>query len=836
MNLWWKRLSFAITLLTLVFACSDVGALQLDGKLISGIGISGNYPYIDSKIRRYLTIRPSDHYNEATMEEQKERIIDFYKREGWIDSSVTVRPEYVDESDSIYIHIKIKRGFLLRYREIDVVGDYSLPTSLVASKINPWKPYTPRRLRESIRRITATYRKHGYPLARVRLLKTHVNMASRTIDVAVRIEEGPHVRVVFEGNKHLGGLHLKKVLTIFTEGAIDSFELEECVKALKKRYLNRGFPNTRIDFTRDEVADNKILITFHIDEGTPERIRDIEFEGNDDIKSGKIEGAMVSRPLSLIHPGIYDKGVLSNDLKRIDRFYQSRGFPDAEVDLPHISKLYNGTQLVVDIPIVEGPHFNVRQILFEGDVLFPEKYLKRAIKSRVDRPLNFTILEDEEVTLVAFYADRGFPYVTVDLQVIEDPATSSADLHFAIASGPEVRMGPISIVGDFITSQKAILRAAGIKEGDLFSYERLVNGKISLRRLGAFSTVNIDPVGLKEKATTIPLTIRVEEMRPFKLDFDIGYSTDEKLIGGIDFVNRNSFGWGKRTALQLLAGRRYSRGELSWIDPKLAGWDVEMSTSGWLQYENKSVFSYIQAGGGVGFYRRYHRTSYLLRTNFTRNYFLLGSSTAADAESLRNNNIFNTLLSVSFDTRNSFADPTKGVYLSCYTNFYNEIRGQNAHFVKLGTKDGIYWSFAERFTLANDARFESIQTFGKNISVPSNELLLLGGDDSLRGFERDSLGPVNAAGRPTGGRLRLIVNNEFRIGLIDNFKWVFFHDMGFLTNSFSAVTLGQLRHSIGFGLHYITPIGPIKADYGFIIDRQPGEHIGRFHLTFGYIF
>ena len=120
--------------------------------------------------------------------------------------------------------------------------------------------------------------------------------------------------------------------------------------------------------------------------------------------------------------------------------------------------------------------------------------------------------------------------------------------------------------------------------------------------------------------------------------------------------------------------------------------------------------------------------------------------------------------------------------------------------------------------------------------MPSNELLLLGGDDTIRGFDENSLGPRNAAGAPTGGRLRFICNNELRIALFDHFKWVFFHDMGFLTDSYSTVTLTTLRHSAGFGIHYITPIGPIKADYGFIIDRRPGEHIGRFHLTFGYTF
>lgn len=824
------------TLIILTPVISNAAGQELNGKLINGIGISGNYPYIEGRIRRYLTVRPSDYHKQEIIGDQIRRIKEFYSKEGWIGTEVSVKPEYKPETDSVYLHVKIKKGYLLRYRNTTVTGDYRLPVSLVASKINTWKNYTPRRLRESIHKITHSYRMAGYPLARVRVTQKNADLEAHRIDITVNIESGPYVGVEFVGNEHLGGKQLKKVITIFNEGAIDSFELEESVKAIQKRYTLRGFPNVTAKFTRDELSNDKIIITFFIDEGIPERIREIDFKGNDHFRAGKIDAHIQSKSLSFFHPGIYDKRVLTNDLKRIDLFYQSKGFPDARVLKPDIEKLYGNTQLVIDIPVEEGVQYIIKDISFGGDIPFPVKKLLKALRYKPDKPLDFTIKDEELLNLKSFYADRGYPYAEVSLNIDEDSAMNTASLNFTIKSGPVVRFGKITFVGDFITSQKAMHKAITVRDGDLFSYEQLVNSKIALRRLGAFASADIIMEGIEDKATVIPLIIKVEEMRPFVLDFDIGFSTDERFVGGINFINRNSFGWAKRTYFELLGGRRLSRAEIGWVDPRFAGYDLEMSAAGWSQYENKEVFNYVQSGVGIGFYRKYHRTSFGVKTNLNRNYFLKGSSTAADAESLRNNTIFNTLLSMSFDTRNNFADPTKGTYTYGYSNFFNEVKGNEAHFVKLGIMGGVYFTLGGLFTVANDARFENIQTFGKDMSVPSNELYLLGGDDTLRGFSRDSLGPVNAQGKPTGGRLRFVCNNELRIKLIGNFKWVVFHDMGFLTNAYSAVTTGTLRHSIGFGLHYITPIGPIKADYGFIIDRRPGEHMGRLHLTFGYIF
>jgi outer membrane protein insertion porin family len=375
-----------------------------------------------------------------------------------------------------------------------------------------------------------------------------------------------------------------------------------------------------------------------------------------------------------------------------------------------------------------------------------------------------------------------------------------------------------------------------IRSGDPFSYKKITDSQLDLRRFGAFSGISIDTIGLEERHTTVHLRVKVEEQKPFILDVDGGYSTDTKFTGSLGFTNVNSFGRAKVTNLKLTGGRELSRAEANWIDPRFLGSDFEMTDSGWLQYENVAVYSYIQGGGGFGFLRRFHRTGVVAKWELMRNYFIQGDSTAADADSLRNNTISKIALSANFDTRNSFADPTKGIFTMAGVNFYNEIKGKEANFVRISYSIGQYLGFLRYLTLSNSIRFDDIYTIGKDISVPSNELLLMGGDYTLRGFARDSLGPQDAAGKATGGRIRLIYNAELSLKVWKNFKLAGFFDSGFLVNEFSAVSGGVFRRSAGFGLRYVTPVGPLRLDYGIILDRKTGENFGRLHFLFGYAF
>ena len=139
-------------------------------------------------------------------------------------------------------------------------------------------------------------------------------------------------------------------------------------------------------------------------------------------------------------------------------------------------------------------------------------------------------------------------------------------------------------------------------------------------------------------------------------------------------------------------------------------------------------------------------------------------------------------------------------------------------------------------TFSNTLRFDRIQSIGSNISIPQRQLFTLGGDDTLRGFKEDVLGPLDATGQAAGGRLRWIYNAEFHLRLVKDLQLATFYDAGSLTDTFPEIDWNTIRHSVGVGLRYVTPVGPIRADYGVILDRKSGENFGRFHLTFGYPF
>ena len=148
--------------------------------------------------------------------------------------------------------------------------------------------------------------------------------------------------------------------------------------------------------------------------------------------------------------------------------------------------------------------------------------------------------------------------------------------------------------------------------------------------------------------------------------------------------------------------------------------------------------------------------------------------------------------------------------------------------MKLGTKLGYWYSPFHRFTIANALRVEGIMRIS-GINLPTQELIFWGGDDTIRGFKEDAL-------NPNGGTFGFLHNLEFQLRLFKGFEAVGFFDTASLTNGIGQTGLASIRHSAGGGIRYITPVGPIRLEYGVILDRQPNENFGRLHFTFGYFF
>lgn len=808
-----------------------------EAKVITSIDVVGNYPYLQNKILKYLTLHAGDLYTPKKVDEQLERIEEFYKREGYVDTTVHVDEEEIPFEGGFELTFHIRKGELIRYRNIEVTGNKAYPASRFTSKIDSFRPYSDLRLRRSIRELTEFYRMHGHPRAKITVEKKNVDYETMRADLVIHVDEGPYVKVKFKGNDNLSGRRLRKTVTIFKEGSYDSYEIEASADAIKELYRQVGYPEAQIGSETRTLKNGTIVIVFLIDEGRPHIVKNIDFEGNENVSGGKLKKAMITKQRALGHKGAFDPELKVEDEKAIKDIYRSEGYIQAEVGEWDVRPTKQGFDLDVTIPVVEGPQTIVRHIEFNGNESISSMRLRKVIKNKERKPLDELSLPADKQSLLMYYADNGRPYAEVRQYVSTDTAKDTATISYEINEGPPVRIGQVLIVGDVLTSQRAIKGAMDIKEGEPFSYKKIVESQLKLRRLGAFSAVKIETIGMADKAQTVHLLVDVDEQDPFLVDLELGYSTDNSWVGALSFTNLNAFGWAKRNKFKLSGGRKLSRAEVDWIDPSFLGSSFEMSVIGWIQHEIQPSFDYFQMGGSLGFFRRYRSWGFFFKYELDRDYFVEGDSAAADAQSLRDNTISKISLSSSYDTRDSYADPTKGWYTLGGADIFNEIGGARANFVRFnwwGENDLTFW---KRLTLTTSLRFNNIITMGSNISVPTNELLFLGGADTLRGFDYQSLGPLDAAGKPTGGRVRFIWNEELRLRITRRLQGAFFLDIGSLTNDFSTIGWNTtVRKDAGFGLRYVTPVGPIRADYGIKLDRKPGESFGHFNLTFGYVF
>ncbi len=804
--------------------------------IVALIDITGNYPFLENRVRKYLSLHAGDIYTPGRLEEQIDRIEAFYKRQGFVDTRVSVEEEEMPEEDGVALTFHIRRGHVLRYRTITIEGNRAYPDGRFVSEINTYKPYSERRLREAIRKLREFYHTHGYPRARIRVAKKTIDFEAYRVDLLIRVDEGPHVAVRFEGAPHISRRMLRKHITLLQEGMLDDFAIDASADEIRRLLVGRGYPDARVRWEKAELPDGTIEIVFVLQAGTPQRIKRLRFAGTEGIDDDELVEGMQNRQRGIGQVGAYRPEEVEGDDETIRENLRRDGYLDPTIEPWEVAETADGYALDVTIPVEPGPQTIVGEVVFVGNEAFSAAELLGQLTVRPGKPLDEPTLPDETRRLLSFYADNGYPYAQAALEWESDPASGRAIIRYRIDEGTLVRIGRILYLGDVLTSQRAIRSAMSLHEGDRFSYRKLLESRLNIRRLGPFASVEIETIGLKEEQPIVHLRVRVEERRPFHIDLGLNYSTAENLTGSLAFTNVNAFGWAKTNTLKITAGKDLSRAEVLWFDPRFIGSSFEMSTNVWIQYKRRPAFAYNQIAGAMGWFRRYRRMGFLFRYELDRNYLIEGDSTAADAESLRNNTLSQITLSGSFDSRNSFSYPTKGFYTLGRIDIFNEIGGTQANFVTFRWQGENEVTPLSRFTLSTQLRLSRILTIGSNVSVPTNELLFLGGDDTIRGYTEDSLGPTDATGKATGSRARWIFNEELRIRIWRALSWAFFYDMGSLENEFSDMGWSTVRKSVGCGLRYTTPVGPIRADYGFKLDRDPGDAIGRFHITFGYVF
>lgn len=799
-----------------------------DAYLIRSIELHGNYPLLESKVRRAIFFSTGDIYEKEKVNEQIGRLIEFYEKEGYRDTVIFISESISEKDRMVTLKINVNRGKTYRIDKVIIVGNNLFKNLRIENKISRFFDYKPSRIKTDLEKIQKLYRAHDYPRIRVKLTNAEFNELKHTVDLTISIRQGKEVEIDFIGNKNQWHSSLMKVIDLAKNGDYDDFELENSKNQLIDHYHKLGYEEMKASFSKKDLSKEKVQVIFSIEEGPRRVVKKIDFDGNEKVKPNNIREIMQTKEESLTHKGVFLNEVFNQDLEKIDNFFVNNGYLDSKIKEWKRYLIPTGDKYIVNIDINAGKRTFINTFRFEGLNKFEASKLHKILKAKAGDIYSPSQIEGELRALLTYFSNQGHPYSEIKVD-LEKTSSDKVNIIFNVVEGPEVKIGQILIVGNVKTLPQTILNALKFKSDAQFSAQKILESQTTLRKLGIFDALTIETLGLLGKENTIHVVVRVEERKDNILDFGISYDTDTKLQGKVTYTKLNLWGRGKSLDFKGIGGFRINRGEIMYTDPRFLASDWQMITNAFVEFDRDPFFQDLQIGGTLGFQRQLTKkltilTKYeMVQTDFVEQ--------KTDFTQLRPGTSDNTTGKLAFiatyDRRDNYGDPHKGYYTFGRTDFGQELNSGSLFF-KIQAKFGYWYSPFERLTISNTVRgLFDIPLNHK--SIPTQELYFLGGDDTIRGFAYQEMNPA-------GGQVALIYNLELVFRLFKNFQFVGFLDTASLTNNLSQINLGSIRNAAGPGIRYATPVGPLRLEYGILLDRQAGENFGRIHFTFGYLF
>ncbi len=694
------------------------------------------------------------------------------------------------------------------------------------------EPLSRKRIEEDIKKI--------YRMGYFEDVRVETELFEGGLRLVYIVKEKPSIiRVEFQGNKEFDDEKLQEQITI-TPGAIsDATLIRENVRKLRSFYEGEGYWLSRIVPVVKEISEDEVSLTFLIDEGEKVRIDEIRIEGNEALSDRQIKKAMETRTWWIFSfitsTGYYKKSVMEGDIERIKDLYYDHGFLNVVVSEPEVELTPDGRKMIITIRVSEGPQYRVSSIKFEGVKALDEETVRGLLPLGAGEVFSRGKLKEGIKRISEFYSERGYALVSIEPEVIPDEESLEVEIVMQVEEGEIFHIGRIEVSGNTRTRDKVIRREMRLDEGDTFnskllkrSYERIVN-------LNFFETVDIVPKPRVEERL-IDIDVKVKEKATGFLSIGGGYSTVDKFMALIDLTQANLFGTGRYIKIKGEFGGVSTYYELAYRDPWFLDRPISFGLSAYRIQRDYIAYEREATGGSISFGKRfgeYWGGSLTYRFEEVTIRDVSESASNIIKEQVGTATTSSITPSVVRDTRDNFLDPTRGSRTSL-TLTYAGIGGDN-YFVKGVLDSGWFFPLGSN-TIALRARAGyATGIFGREL--PLYERFYLGGMYTIRGLGFGEGGPRDEKGDVIGGTTMFILNTEFIFPLSEELKLkgVVFLDAGRAYDEAEPIG-SDLRYTAGAGVRWLSPLGPIRIEYGYNIDRRDGEDTGKIEFAFGTLF
>jgi translocation and assembly module TamA len=491
-------------------------------------------------------------------------------------------------------------------------------------------------------------------------------------------------------------------------------------------------------------------------------------------------------------------------------------------DLPPDAKLGGSGPVPVRILVDPGKQFRF------GDVSVRDA--DGRVYSAVEQGLapgqlaKSTVILDAEQALVLELERDGHPFAKVSgRDVVADHARGLLEVSLELDAGPVAPFGQTAVDGAESVDSQFIARMAGIRQGEQYDPEELAAAEKRLRALEVFSSVNVRGSESLSGDGSVPVEVTVSERKHRYLGVGATYSSTDG--GGLEayWGHRNLFGRAEKLRIEgsvSSLGKTGQVKDMTWRGaalfekPGVLGPASKFVSRLELEQENPDAYRRfsVEAAAGITYELTAQQT---VSAGVNVEYARLTDSFNVDLETIT------VALPLEYvrDTRDSKLNPTSGTRLSLLVEPTYEING-GATFVKLRAEASAYRALDadKRFVLAGRVAAGTI--YGASLaSVPANRRFYAGGGGSVRGYGYQDIGPVNAAGQPTGGRSLIETSAEIRIGVTDTIGLVPFVDAGLVSAS-ETFSGAKFKAGAGIGVRYSTPFGPLRVDVAVPLNKD----------------
>ncbi len=686
-----------------------------------------------------------------------------------------------------------------------------------------------------------------------------------------RVTERRTVReATIVGNDELSKDDLKDTIEVKPFSMLDPVAIKKDVKKIQEKYVEKGYYLAAVTWRLEELPDNQVAVRYVVDEKARVVVREIRFLGNRRVSAEVLKAAMLTQEGGLLSflgsSGTYRQDMFERDLAVLSGVYLDQGYINAKIGKPSIALSTDKRDLFITIPVEEGEQYTIGQLSFGGTLLGEEPRLRGLLQSRTGELFSRSRIGADLFAVGDVYKDLGYAYANVTPMTNLDPERRIVDVSFEVQPGQKCRFERIEIVGNDKTRDKVIRRELRIYEGETYGATAIKQSKARVTALGFFETVDVST--RKGSADDlIVATVEIKEKATGSFQLGAGYSSYENFILTGQIAQQNFLGWGQTLSLNVQWSSIRQLGQIQFVEPYFLdtkwtfAFDVYATESFYSTFTRRAVGGNMTWGyelNGLAPWWRFASRLEDMRVFATyKNEYVdvTGSSLTSTigAAQIRSGTTSSVTLAWQWDKRDNRLFPTAGWFASASAELAPPALAPRSVFgnqVNLFTRYSLDLRGYQPLFLGVVARAKLtlglIRNWDTSKDVSIAERFYLGGINSVRGYRFLSISPTTPtpcdAAQPVGsatctvaigGNKQVVLNFEleFPLAASAGIKGVLFADAG---NVYAAGRWDDpevpysLYRSVGFGFRWVSPIGPLRFEWGMPLDRRKDPRTGAY--------